>query len=63
MKADMSLNNETKPNQTKNPGTLWLKVVVPVRVPFMGKIDLFQNYTYSIGSCEKISCETTTQKM
>ena len=31
-----------------------LGVLLPVRVPFRGQIDLFQNDSYSIGSCTKI---------
>ena len=32
------------------PDPLRLKVVAPVRVPFIGQIDLFKNYSYLIES-------------
>ena len=35
------------------PGSLWPGVVIPVRVPAMGQIDLFKNELYLIGACEK----------
>ena len=34
-------------------GTIWLGVVLPVRVPSMGQIDLLRNYSYLIGLCAK----------
>ena len=34
-------------------GALWNRVVVPVRVPSMSQIELFENYLYSIGPCTK----------
>ena len=30
-------------------GPLWLGVIIPVRIPSMGQIELFKNYLYSIG--------------
>ena len=35
------------------PDPLWLRVVVPVRVSFIVQIDLFKNYSYSIGLYKK----------
>ena len=35
------------------PGSLELGVLVPIRVLFMGIIDLFKNYLFSIGPCGK----------
>ena len=34
---------------------LWSEVVVPVKVPSIGQIDLFKNYSYSysVGPCAK----------
>ena len=34
-------------------GPLWPRVVVPVRVPSMGKIDLFKNHLYLVRPCAK----------
>ena len=45
------------------PGYLWPGVVVSVRVPSRGQIDLFKNYSYSFELCRKNSWETSTQKM
>ena len=57
---------DTKENQTKPsdgnarcgpptllllPGLLQLEVVVPVRVPFMGLIDMIENFSNLIGQC------------
>ena len=41
------------------PGPLSLGMVVPIGVPFMSQIDLFENYSYSIGASEK---EKTLEK-
>ena len=35
------------------PSLLWLGVVVPIRVSSKGQIDLFESYSYSIGSSKK----------
>ena len=35
-------------------GPIWLSVVVPVQVPSIRQIDLFKNYSYSIGLFVKI---------
>ena len=40
---------------------LWHGVLEPIQVPSMSQIDLPENDSYSIGSCEKN--ETTTQKI
>ena len=42
------------------PSSLWVGVVVLVRVPSMGQMDLFKNYSYSVGW--KNTQGTTTQK-
>ena len=34
-------------------GSLSPEMVAPFRVPSMGEIELFKNYSYSIGQCEK----------
>ena len=30
-----------------------MRIAIPVRVPSIGKIDLFKNYLYLIGTCAK----------
>ena len=40
------------------PGPLWSRVVVPVRVPSMGQIDLFESYLYPIVMCYHIAVLT-----
>ena len=35
------------------PSLFWSRMIVRLRVPSMGQIDLFENYLYSIGSCAK----------
>ena len=44
------------------PILLWPEVVVLVRVPFIGQIDRFWNYSYSIGPCAKRNKEKTKTK-
>ena len=43
------------PSLSLLPGPFLSRVVVPVRVPYMGQIDVFKNYSYSIGLCAKIT--------
>ena len=45
------------------PGPVWPKERVPVKVPFMCQIDLFNNYLYPIKQCaKKATSEETIQK-
>ena len=39
------------PSMAFNSGTLKHGMVVPVRVPSEGQVNLFKNYSYSIGPC------------
>ena len=34
------------------PNPLWSRLIVPVRIPSMGQIDLFEKYQYRIGMLE-----------
>ena len=44
------------------PGLIWLKVVILVRFSSICQIDLFKNYSYSIGSCVKILLRNNSTK-
>ena len=44
---------ESTPSLSLLPGSLWLGVVVPVRIPCMDQIDLLKNYSYLIELCAK----------
>ena len=35
------------------PGPLFAEVIVSVRVPAIGQINLFENYSYSLGICNQ----------
>ena len=36
------------------PGQLWSEMVVPVKLPSMGQINLFKDYLYSVGISDDI---------